>query len=243
MPTISLGRALADPNLFARHFRNKSWAAWKVFLAALFAEPRPDDAGGLSRPDRADGVAYGALHRGGGDRRPAGRQVADSGVDCGLSGVLPRLCAVFGPGRGGDDRGDGGRQGAGAGDLPLCARALEGGADAGAADRQARHRDDRVDEPGRDRDRHGDLSHRPAATPYAAVLADEVAFWRSDETLAQSRCRDYAGAAAGPGDDSGRGVGDGVEPLRSGASSTTPTAGIRQGRRARPGLESLDRWR
>jgi hypothetical protein len=39
MPTISLGRALADPNLFARHFRNKSWAAWKTFLRALFAEP------------------------------------------------------------------------------------------------------------------------------------------------------------------------------------------------------------
>ena len=39
MPTISLGRALADPNLFARHFRNKSWAGWKTFLRALFAEP------------------------------------------------------------------------------------------------------------------------------------------------------------------------------------------------------------
>ena len=44
MPTISLGRALADPNLFARHFRNKSWAGWKTFLRALFAEPPgPDD--------------------------------------------------------------------------------------------------------------------------------------------------------------------------------------------------------
>ena len=44
MPTISLGRALADPNLFARHFRNKSWAAWKTFLRALFAEsPSADD--------------------------------------------------------------------------------------------------------------------------------------------------------------------------------------------------------
>ena len=44
MPTISLGRALADPNLFARHFRKKSWAGWKTFLRALFAEPPgPDD--------------------------------------------------------------------------------------------------------------------------------------------------------------------------------------------------------
>jgi hypothetical protein len=39
MPMISLGHCLRDPNLFARHFRGASWAAWKVFLAALFAEP------------------------------------------------------------------------------------------------------------------------------------------------------------------------------------------------------------
>ena len=44
MPVISLGRCLADQNLFAPHFRNKSWAAWRVFLAALFAEP-PDETG------------------------------------------------------------------------------------------------------------------------------------------------------------------------------------------------------
>ncbi len=44
MPTVSLGRCLADQNLFARHFRNESWAAWKTFLRALFAEPQgPDD--------------------------------------------------------------------------------------------------------------------------------------------------------------------------------------------------------
>ena len=38
MPVIALGRCLNDPNLFGRHFRGPSWAAWKVFLAALFAE-------------------------------------------------------------------------------------------------------------------------------------------------------------------------------------------------------------
>ena len=38
MPVIALGRCLNDPNLFARHFSGASWAAWKVFLAALFAE-------------------------------------------------------------------------------------------------------------------------------------------------------------------------------------------------------------
>ena len=38
MPIIPLGRCLNDPHLFANHFRNKSWAGWKVFLRALFAE-------------------------------------------------------------------------------------------------------------------------------------------------------------------------------------------------------------
>ena len=49
MPTISLGRALADPNLFARHFRDKSWAGWKVFLAALCLPSLP----GPRRPRRS----------------------------------------------------------------------------------------------------------------------------------------------------------------------------------------------
>jgi hypothetical protein len=44
MLVISLSRALDDPNLFAHHFKGKSWAAWKVFLAALFAET-VDEAG------------------------------------------------------------------------------------------------------------------------------------------------------------------------------------------------------
>jgi hypothetical protein len=44
MPVISLNRALSDPNLFGPHFKGKSWAAWKVFLAALFAETA-DEAG------------------------------------------------------------------------------------------------------------------------------------------------------------------------------------------------------
>ena len=44
MPVIALGRCLNDPNLFGRHFRGASWAAWKVFLAALFAEAA-DEAG------------------------------------------------------------------------------------------------------------------------------------------------------------------------------------------------------
>jgi hypothetical protein len=35
---MTLLEALRDPNLFGRHFRGPSWRAWKAFLAALFAE-------------------------------------------------------------------------------------------------------------------------------------------------------------------------------------------------------------
>jgi hypothetical protein len=41
---MTLAEALRDPNLFARFFKGGSWAAWRVFLAALFAEaPRGGD--------------------------------------------------------------------------------------------------------------------------------------------------------------------------------------------------------
>ena len=75
MPTVSLGRALADQNLFARHFRGPSWASWKAFLGRCLPSLRSRRPRRLPRADRADDVAYGAVHRGGGDRRPAWRQV------------------------------------------------------------------------------------------------------------------------------------------------------------------------
>jgi hypothetical protein len=41
---MTLIEALRDPNLFGKHFRGQSWKAWRVFLAALFAEaPQGDD--------------------------------------------------------------------------------------------------------------------------------------------------------------------------------------------------------
>jgi hypothetical protein len=39
MALMTLLEALRDANLFGRHFRGPSWKAWRVFLAALFAEP------------------------------------------------------------------------------------------------------------------------------------------------------------------------------------------------------------
>jgi hypothetical protein len=41
---MSLAEALRDPNLFASFFKGKSWAGWRSFLNALFAEvPRGSD--------------------------------------------------------------------------------------------------------------------------------------------------------------------------------------------------------
>jgi hypothetical protein len=46
---MTLLQCLRDPNLFARHFKGESWAAWRVFLAALFAEaPREGDLASFS---------------------------------------------------------------------------------------------------------------------------------------------------------------------------------------------------
>jgi hypothetical protein len=36
--------AMADPNIFAPHFRGASWQAWKAALAAIFALPMGDEA-------------------------------------------------------------------------------------------------------------------------------------------------------------------------------------------------------
>ena len=242
MPTISLGRALADPNLFARHFRNKSWAGWKTFLAALFAEaPGPGGLEVYRAQDRADGVAYRAVHRGCGDCRPAGRQEPDPGVDRRLFGRLSRLHALSGPWRGGDvgvlavDKGQAraifrfviGLLRA----VPMLEPLIV----------QAGHRDDRVEQSGHDRDRHGAFRITRGYS-YAAVLCDEVAFWRSDETSLNPDVEIMRALRPGLASIPGSHVADRFEPYASAASFTTPFAGITVKRRcARLGLESLDR--
>jgi hypothetical protein len=42
---MNILQALADPNLFAAWFKDhETWAAWRVFLAALFGLPIEDEA-------------------------------------------------------------------------------------------------------------------------------------------------------------------------------------------------------
>ena len=62
MPTISLGLALADPNSFARHFRNKSCGVEDVFAGSVCRASRSGRPRDLSRQNRADDMAYGAVH-------------------------------------------------------------------------------------------------------------------------------------------------------------------------------------
>ena len=76
---------------------------------------------------------------------------------------------------------------------------------------------------------------------YAAVLCDEVAFWRSDETSLNPDVEILRALRPGLATIPGLDVVDRLVALiRSGASFTTPIAALRPGRRARPGVESLD---
>jgi hypothetical protein len=49
--------ALADPELFAPHFKGPSWTGWKAFLAALFALPMDDESARLFRQCTGRSVA------------------------------------------------------------------------------------------------------------------------------------------------------------------------------------------
>jgi hypothetical protein len=55
--TDSILDVLADPELFAPHFKGPSWIGWKAFLAALFALPMDDDAAQLFRQCTGRSVA------------------------------------------------------------------------------------------------------------------------------------------------------------------------------------------
>src|SRR6202040_3789415 len=41
---VNILEAMADPNVFAPHFKGPSWKAWKAALAAIFALPMGDEA-------------------------------------------------------------------------------------------------------------------------------------------------------------------------------------------------------
>jgi len=49
LPAMTIADALDDPELFANYFRGDTWRSWRAFLLALFALPMDDDALGLYR--------------------------------------------------------------------------------------------------------------------------------------------------------------------------------------------------
>jgi phage terminase large subunit-like protein len=79
---VNILQALDDPHLFAPHFVGSSWAAWKGFLAALFA---------LSAPD-GTAEAYGACT---GRTKPPGAPFTEAALIVGRRGGKSRILALI----------------------------------------------------------------------------------------------------------------------------------------------------
>ena len=77
---MNILEALDDEHLFKPHFVGKSWDGWKGLLAALFALPAPDcHRRGLWRLYGPRKTAWCAIHGSGSYRRPARRQIPHPG--------------------------------------------------------------------------------------------------------------------------------------------------------------------
>ena len=78
---MNILEALDDPNLFAPHFTGESWNGWKGFLAALFALPAPDGTA----------EAYGACT---GRATPPGAPFTEAALIVGRRGGKSRILAL-----------------------------------------------------------------------------------------------------------------------------------------------------
>ena len=135
---VSILDALDDEALFAPHFKGDSWAAWRAFLAALFALAMSDDLAAIYRactgrvalPMVAFVEACLIVGRRGGKSRTLAL-IADRRV----SGNVPRLCAISRAGRAWDGRSHSGESRASALDHALHFRPVAQRPVARAADR------------------------------------------------------------------------------------------------------------
>ena len=94
-----------------------------------------------------------------------------------------------------------------------------------------------ADQSGRDRDQHRELPDRRAATPSPPCLCDEVAFWRRTRPAPIPTSKSCARCAR-PGVDTRRDAADRIVALRqAGRALRRLSPALRQGRRARPGVE------
>ena len=241
MPIVSLGRALNDPNLFGPHFKGKSWAAWKVFLAALFAEAADEAAQAVYR-ERTGRTAWPTapfteaaviVGRRGGKSRTlaliavylacfrsyepflAPGEVATIGVlavDKGQARAIFRF--VLGLLRA----------------VPMLEPLI------------VRRDSETIELSNRVHIEIGTASFRSTrGYTYAAVLCDELAFWRSGRKLPQPRRGNLESVAPGHGVDPRLGVGAGLVALcATGRAFRRLPPALRQGRRPGAGVESLD---
>ena len=241
MPTIPLSRALNDPNLFAPHFRVRAGRGGRCFCAALFAEP-PDEAGLAVYRERTGRTAWptepfteAAVIVG---RR--GGKITDPGADCGLSGLLPRLCAVSGPG----EVATIGVLAVDKGQARAIFRFVLGLLKAVPMLEPLIVRRDTETIELSNRVQIEIATAQPSLDARLLLCGGPVRrgrFLEKRRDLAQSRCRDFERVAAGPGDHPRLGVADRLVALFAAwrALQRLPQA-LRQGRRARPGVESLD---
>jgi hypothetical protein len=81
-PSMDILQAMGDRRLFGPHFRGETWTRWKVFLAALFALPLDDDAAAIYRQHTGRETAPTAAFR-------------EASLICGRRGGKSRVLALI----------------------------------------------------------------------------------------------------------------------------------------------------
>ena len=222
---ISLSRALDDPNLFGPHFKGKSWAPWKVFLAALFAEAADEAAQAVYR-ERTGRTAWPTA------------PFAEAAVIVGRRGGKSRTLALiavylacfrdYGPFLAAGEVATIGVLAVDKGQARAIFRFVLGLLKAVPMLEPliARRDSETIEFSNRVHIEIGTASFRSTrGYTYAAVLCDELAFWRSDETSLNPDVEILRALRPGMVSIPGSVLVLASCPMRKGASSSPPTAG------------------
>ena len=181
---MNILQAIDDPNLFKPWFKNASWAGWRAWLAALFGLPMSPADLELFHDCTGRSVAPTAPAREG--WLVCGRRAGKSFILALIAvylATVPRLQPSTSPLVSvarllilAADR----KQSTC--DLPLHLRAVEAGTDVGPAGRERARRVIRPHQPHHDRGWHPRSYRTTRGYTFVAVLCDELAFWRSDDS-------------------------------------------------------------
>ena len=179
---MNLLQALDDRNLFQPLLRRRSWGPWKTFLRALFALPMGDDDLDLYRrhTERLDRT-HEAVQRSRASDRPARREELNARPDRDLFRLFQRLYPPPRCGRARDDRGHRRRPETGPCDFQVHHRPLD------SVPMLRAMVEDRTAEAISLSNRvtieiHTASFRVTRGYTFAAVLADETAFWRNEDS-------------------------------------------------------------